>query len=111
MNEYCSLMYEFSRLDLIPMKLNSIIKILASIEYKEVTRKVTFIYILQPFLNENKKFTANFTHITFIHIYRETNPTTNTLSKEGTIMPYGSWYILEEDVASRHTLYYHTPFI
>jgi hypothetical protein len=51
-----------------------------------------------------------FTNLSFTHVYRERNTTTNSLSKEDTSMAHGQWHILDFLDGQRKE-HYHMTFI
>jgi hypothetical protein len=63
-----------------------------------------------PILEEIFRFLDLFDSSSLKHVYRERNQLADTLSKAGTLLPFGEWHITEA-VGEEVFEYYHMPFI
>lgn len=65
---------------------------------------------LLPLLEEVFIILGTYKNLSIRHVYRERNRAVDKLSKEGLLLDYGQWKIMESRDGS-HFEYYHRPFI
>lgn len=65
-------------------------------------------YTLVPLLEEIKICSAEFMHISFTHVYRNHNKTTDQLSKFGLDLEKGCWKIREESPDGSQEYFHNT---